>query len=63
MLELDNNYKNPIQIDLHQLRDHRPNVFWNLIWHFQSQGLPYDHLIPYKTDRAQAELLRTNSHL
>ncbi len=56
-------YKNAEQYSLEEIRDSFHNVFWNLIWHFADQSLPYDFLVPYEDTRLYEGFLRVNDHL
>ena len=51
-MQLDGGYRNGEQLTPEVLRDYNKNIYWNLIWYFSENKLPYDFLVPYADDSA-----------
>jgi hypothetical protein len=45
------------------LRDYNKNIYWNLIWYFADNHLPYDFIVPYADDTIFEDFLNCNNHL
>lgn len=63
-MQLDDCYRNCEQLTPESLREHNKNIYWNLVWYFADNHLPYDFIVPYANDEELwAEFLHTNDHL
>ena len=63
-MQLDDSYRNCVQLTPEILREYNKNIYWNLIWYFADNHLPYDFIVPYANDEdVWAEFLHTNDHL
>lgn len=61
---MDESYRNAEQISPEVLREYNKNIYWNLIWYFADNHLPYDFLVPYAGDDwLWEEFLHANDHI
>ena len=46
------------------MREYNKNIYWNLIWYFADNSLPYDFIVPYAGDDwIWHEFLHANDNL
>ena len=43
-------YKVKFKLDIELFRIYNAIIFWNLIWHFNDFGLPFEFMLPYEQD-------------
>lgn len=48
LFHVDDQYRSLKQQNVNWIRQHRPNIYWSMIWYFCSVKLPYEFLIPYE---------------
>ena len=48
LFQVDDQYRSLKQQNVNWIRQHRPNIYWSMIWYFCSVKLPYEFLIPYE---------------
>ena len=44
---MDDQYRSLKQMNVSWIRQHKPSIYWSMIWYFCSVKLPYEFLIPY----------------
>ena len=63
-MQLDDSYRNAEQISPEVLREYSKNIYWNLIWYFADNHLPYDFLVPYAGDDwLWHDFIHANDHI
>ena len=63
-MQLDDSYRNAEQISPEILREYSKNIYWNLIWYFADNHLPYDFLVPYAGDDwLWHDFIHANDHI
>ena len=62
-IQLDDSYRNADQMAPEILRKFNKNIYWNLIWYFADNHLPYDFLVPYSDESLWEEFEHVNDHL
>jgi hypothetical protein len=60
-MQLDESYRNAEQITPEILREHNKNIYWNLIWYFADNHLPYDFMVPYAGDDWLQDLIKNST--
>jgi hypothetical protein len=60
-MQLDESYRNAEQIIPEILREHNKNIYWNLIWYFADNHLPYDFMVPYAGDDWLQDLIKNSA--
>ena len=42
--------KNKFKLEIELFRVYNSLIFWNLIWHFNDLGLPFEFMLPYEEE-------------